>query len=236
MNVRTLGLLLFLSMPRAVSAQDHLIPDCGVLAESDDFLLNVQRVFAQAFEQRVSLKAIVIPSFEKEYAVGIQESKKGAAEVFVLSPSSQLWDTEILKEYEEGKLRSYVSNKPVALQDDKNYQRLKQTTPNDYRKISVTRRARPIPKDLADQVTALWRERLLEVRHPAVLDEGNDGETYYFSAWVQGRGQLSGHVWSPEPGSKVGKLVAVVTALADYSNGKGDVKQLAESVDRATKP
>jgi len=92
-----------------------------------------------------------------EIAVGVQVTR-GGAEAFLLSPSSQIWNTEVLKEYEEGKLRSYVNGKPVALQDDKNYQRLKRTTPRDYRKIGVTRRARPIPK------TSLIESRLSGAR------------------------------------------------------------------------
>ena len=235
MKIRTVVFLVLLSLVQAASAQEHLIPDCSVLAEPDGYMLKIRHVFAQAFEEHVSLRAIVIPSFEKEYAVGLQATKEGT-EAFFLSPSSQVWNTEVLKEYEEGKMRAYVNGKPVALQDDKNYQRLKRTTPSDYRKIGVTRRARPIPKDLADRITALWHERLLDVRHPTELVDGCDGETYYFSAWVWGRGQLSGHVWSPEPDAKAGRLVGVVTALADFSNGKADLKHLAEHVDRATKP
>jgi hypothetical protein len=236
MKTRTILLVQFLSLVQAASAQEHLIPDSSVLVEPDGYLLKVSRVFTQAFEDRVSLRAIVFPSFEKEYAVGIQETRKGETEVFVLSPSSQISDTEILKEYEEGKVRSYVNGKPVALQDDQNYQQLKKTTPDDYRKIKVTRRARPIPKDLADRVTALWHERLLEVRHPADLDLGTDGETYYLSAWVQGRGQLSGHIWSPDPDLRTGRLAAVVTSLSDYSKGKADPTRLTEVVSKATKP
>jgi hypothetical protein len=236
MKTRTILLVQFLSLVQAASAQEHLIPDSSLLAEPDDFLINLSRVFVQAFDHRVSLRAVVIPSFEKEYAVGIQETKKGEAEVFVLSPSSQIWDTKILKEYEEGKVRSYVNGKPVAIQDDENYQKLKKTTPDDYRKIKVTRRARPIPKDLANRVTALWHERLLEVRHPADLDLGTDGDTYYFSAWVQGRGQLSGHIWSPDPDSRTGRLAAVVASLSDYSKGMADLTRLTEVVSKATKP
>jgi hypothetical protein len=235
MKASLFALTLWLSLAPTRPPGDHLIPDCGVLAEPDRYLLTVHHVFEAAFQDDVPLRAIAVPSFEREYAIGVRESKEGA-ELFLLLPSSQIWDTEILQEFEEGKIKSTVKGRIVTLEQDPAYQRVKKTAPSDYRKIRVEREARPLPKDVADRLKALWDEMLLNVRHPAELEHGQDGETYYFSAWLRGRGQLSGHAWSPEPASKTGRLVALVGALKDYSCRKLELNQLTERLDQAEKP
>lgn len=235
MKIGVLGLAAILSLAQAAPtwAQDHLLPDIGVFGEPDEFLVNVRLIFAQAFEEGVLLRAVVIPSFEKEYAVGMRETAKGC-EVFLLTPSTQIWNTELIRDYERGKTLSVVNGKPLPLKDDKNYQRLKTNNPSDYRDIRVTRKARPVPKDLADNLRHLWNERLQEVEGSDKLD-GMDGETYYFSLSDIGRMPVSGHIWSPKPDSKAGRLVAVIPTLADFAIGKADAARLAAQVERATK-
>jgi hypothetical protein len=235
MKLGVLGLAAIFSLAQAAPtwAQDHLLPDPGVFGETDAFLVQVRLVFAQAFEEGVLLRAVVIPSFEKEYAVGLRETAKGC-EVFLLTPSTQIWNTELIRDYERGELRCYVNGKPLPLKDDKNYQRLKANNPSDYKDIRVTRQSRPVPKDLADNLRHLWNERLLEVEDSDELD-GQDGETYYFSLSDAGSVPVSGHIWSPKPDSKVGRLVAVVPTLADFASGKADAARLAAQIERATK-
>ena len=218
------------------SAQDHLIPDADVLVDPDSYRLKVRHVFDEAFASGVTVRAVVLPSFKDEYAVGLRITAEGA-EAFVLEPSSRIWNSELLGMYEAGKIAELGDDgKTIPLEEIRSYRELKERTPADYRDIKVRRRARPLPKDVASKIESLWGKMLLGVRHPDRPILGKDGVTYHFSAWIRGRGDLSGHVWSPEPGTKPGQLAALSVVLADYSRGDADPKLLSEQLEKAMKP
>jgi hypothetical protein len=178
----------------------------------------------------------VLASFEKEYLVGLQIGDAGA-EAFVLEASSSIWDTEVLEMYKTGEIGPSVTcdGKEIPLEQDEEYKALKKTTPADYRAIKAVRRARPLPRDVADGIKALWEVMLLEVRHPKKSEEGLDGTTYHFSTSVQGRGDQSGHIWSPEPESKTGQLARLAEAVADFARGAGSLKTLTTRFEAARK-
>lgn len=233
MKIQRAVLIALIGIAQSAPAQDHLIPDTDVLVCPDSYLMKVRDVFARAFDDGVTSRAVVLPSFEVEYAIGLRKTKEGI-EAFALKASSSIWDVQLLKEYEEGKVQEVSQDgRTVPYEKSEGYRKLKKSTPSDHRKIKTELRTRPIPKDLAEKINVFWREMLLNVEHPAKMDEGLDGVTYHFSAWVLGRGDLSGHVWSPEPDSKTGRLVALTEALADYASGKADLKRLTEQVERA---
>jgi hypothetical protein len=73
------------------------------------------------------------------------------------------------------------------------------------------------------------------VRHAKNPRAGTEGTTYHFSAWIEGRGDLSGHVWTPEPESKTGQLVELVEAMAEFVRGTSSLKALTARVDAAKK-
>ena len=60
-----------IAIAHSASAQDHLIPDRGFLVRPGPYRLKVRDLLARAFEEGVTSKAIVLPSFEPEYAVGL---------------------------------------------------------------------------------------------------------------------------------------------------------------------
>ena len=123
------------------------------------------------------------------------------------------------------------------MEQDDYYQESKKSTLSDHRKIKTDRQARPIPASLATKIQGIWHEMLLTVRRPPkTSDDRADGVTYCFSAAVPGKAQLNGSVWSPEPDSKTGRLVALTEALSDYASGKADLKRLTEQVERAARP
>lgn len=207
---------LILPIPPA-AAQEHLIPDAGAMVDQDSYHQKVRHVFESAFERGVALRAVVIPSFRKEYAVGVREAD-GTAEAFVLEPSSMIWNTEIVALRERGQIRAFDRDgKPIPPEADKSFQELKGRTPADYRQIEAKRRARAIPADLAAGLKQAWERMLLDVRHPAEPEMGHDGVTYHFSMFVPGRGEVSGHVWSPDEGTKTARFAELAQALAGYA-------------------
>lgn len=232
-HVIAVALLVVLAAP--ADAQDHLNPDTSAFADPDSHLLKCRHVFASAFEHEVTLRALVLPSFTKEYVVGIQVGDAGA-EAFVLEPSSSIWDTELLEMYKKGEIGPSLTSdgKEIPLDQDQAYKALKKRAPEDYRAIKAIRRARPLPRAVADGIKTLWKAMLLAVRH-SEKEDGLDGITYHFSAWVQGRGDLSGHIWTPEPESKAGQLARLAEAVADFARGAAPLQTLVVRLEAAEK-
>ncbi|WP_435016936.1 hypothetical protein TA3x_004519 [Tundrisphaera sp. TA3] len=221
------------------SAQDHLTPDRAAYFHAAEYpkpyLLKVGHVFSQAFEDGVALRAITLHSrriVDGEVCVGIT-MKEGQAEAFLLEPTSSLLLSQSLEDCRD----SIDAHKedgtavPRHLLDRLEY--LTKKKAEDFRKIKATRRSRPVPGPLADEIRSLWERMLLETKHPKTPGRGLDGITYYFSAWVRGYGEISGQVWSPKEGSKAEKLTRLAKAIGDYAGGKIELRQLQESSAQA---
>ena len=102
--------------------------------------------------------------------------------------------------------------------------------------IRVRRSARPIPSEVAERLGSLWEEMLLGVRHPAEEDGISDGDTYYFSRYVPGRGMLTGHAHSPGAETRPGRLAALAESLRAYAHGEIELEGLKTKLDRAEQP
>jgi hypothetical protein len=235
MRIGMLALALVATAASALRAQKHLVPDTNVFTDPDEYKLKMRHIFAQAFDTGVTVRVLVTPSFSNEYVAGLFETDK-AVEVFVLEPSSRIWDTELIKMYESGEMSLFKDRKAIPLEKNVSYKKLKKTTPADYRTIKAKRQARPLFREVAAEIKSLWKAMLLSVRHPAEPEDGVDGTTYDFSAWIAGWGDLSGHIWSPEPQSKTGRLTRLADTLADYARGKADLDKLKERLKEARKP
>jgi hypothetical protein len=233
MRVWLASLALLMSIPHASLAQEHLEPDANAFVDPDGYLLKARQIFEQAFDEEVALRALVLHSrlIKGEFVFGVHV-KDGRAEAFVLEPSSNIWMSENLENCRKA-ITSYKEDGervPAELLD-----RLKDLEKEavDYRKIKATRRAQPIPQELAQQIKDIWEKMLVDVKHPEKPINGNDGVTYHYSAWVKERGEISGHVWSPKSGSKTGRLTALAEAIGDYARGKVDLDRLKKRVEEA---
>ena len=236
MKTHLVVIILLAAHAQPAGAQDHLVSDPSAFADPDSYLLKCRHVFAPAFEHGIRLRALVLGSFTKEYVVGLQFGDAGA-QAFVLEPSSSIWDTELLEMYKTGEigLATGPDGKEIPLEQDEAYKELKKRTPADYRAIKAVRRARPLPRNVADGIKTLWEVMLLEARHAKKSGDGLDGTTYRFSASVSGRGDLSGHTWSPDPESKTGQLARLAEALAEFAKGTGSLKTLTTRFEAARK-
>jgi len=145
------ALILAVLASRAALAQDHLIPDVGVLVDPNEYHRKIRHVFGQAFDKDVTVRVVVLPSFKNEYLVGVR-IKDEVAEAFLLEPSSMIWGTELVRLYTSGHIQRFGGGREVVLDDDEKFQEMKRRTPADYRTIKANRKARPIPRDIADQL------------------------------------------------------------------------------------
>jgi len=235
MKGKVLLQLLGLMVVCGLCAQEHLEPETGVLANPDRYSLKVQEVFSSALTNQAVCQAVILASFEPERMVGLQRSDKGI-EAFSLSPSSTIWDTEVIALHESGEIETWDTNfHKLSLAENESYQALKKATPADYRSIKVTVKAQPIDEALGGRIATVWKRMLMGVRHPKEKRAGCDGVTYHFSMWIKGRGILSGQVWSPDSKSRTAALVELTEALSRYAEGNLNAAELGRTVLRAEK-
>jgi hypothetical protein len=233
MKTMVAALSTLLAVTSSGLAQDHLIPDASAFVDPDEYELKLRHVFGQAFDGGVILRALILPSFKLEYAVGIKVVGD-RAEVFVIEPSSIIWDTKLIRMIEIGEIKQFGRDgKIMPLEQNETLNVLKKRTPADYRSIKVTRKAKSLPKELGDEIRDLWEKMLMDIRRSTegVLDV----VTYHFSAFFEGHGEISGHVSSPAVESKTGRLVTLAETLADFARAKAELTNVKAKLDAARK-
>ena len=189
-------------------AQDHLVPEHSLLSErfQSDYESMVSTVLGAALDRDVPVRAIVIPSFQPEYAVGIKENK-GSFTAFCRMPEQHLWLFQVLAGMRAGRISSESKEQTIA-----DIRRLEAELPKDYRDVKIRGRDLTISSELATRIARVWELMLRQTRHEYQSGIGFDGTTYHFSAWVQYQ-LMSGTVWSPEPTTLTGRLVQLTDTL-----------------------
>lgn len=231
------GLACVLFMTANAQAQDHLEPETGTLGEFDEYYYKISRVFAAAYDKNVVCKTMM-PGAQigTESAVGVRKTPKGY-EVFQMYASSRIWDTELVREYEAGRIGTYnKEGRKLTLAENEDYQKLKKKTPADFRTITTTTKSVPIDDALASRIAAIWERMLLATRQPKVNRSGVDGGTLHFSMFVMNRGIISGQVWSPDKDTKTGALCDLAITMLRFANGTSvDLATLNKEVSRVEK-
>jgi hypothetical protein len=226
------GVVIALFVIQGAFAQPHLIPDAGPFGDEQGYEVMVRQVFSAGFEKNVVLRAVIIESFDTERLIGIREGANGF-EAFVISPSSRIWDIELVREYENGSITVIgADRKVVPLEKDDDFKELKRRTPSDVRQISTSVRAKVIPKVFVERIERVWQRMLLGTRHTTQPRLGRDGISYYFSMWVNGYGIITGHTWSPDQGPTKA-LAALANQLASYSSANSSIKALEKAIRAA---
>jgi hypothetical protein len=147
------------------------------------------------------------PAWTKEVAIGIQQSSR-QYKAFFAEPCSQIWSEEV--------------------------KRIKRQRP-DFSKLREVYRARPLDRQVADRVIALWHH-VLSDRRNYMRDEAIylDGGTVAFTVRGSGPGrQLAAHTHRWDQGSKAMELVNLAYALKSYVTADISQKQLIELVRAA---
>jgi hypothetical protein len=219
----------------ASQAQEHLAPEPGLLAEYDEYFFKVREVFAAAQADDVICRVVILESFVPELLVGVRKTGHGH-DIFRITPSSAIWDTELVRMYESGQFTSFNKDgKKLTLEENESYQTLKKNTPADFRKITTAVKAVAVDEALARRIAAIWERMLLAARHPKEPRQGLDGASYHFSMSVSGRGVITGQVWSPDEKTKTGALVELAYALSEFATGHSDIEALKKTVSRVEK-
>lgn len=217
----TIGLTCFflalLLTPQA-SAQDHLKPEDSIFSKftprdgyygSHQYYSDVLTVLSESYDRNVTARAIVLPSFQYEFAVALKK-EGGRYSVIHLEPEYHVWNFELLRLYEADEVRSYDHD--GVEKTDANIEDLKSGMPASLDDVKVKRCELALPNDLGDAITDLWISILRQTRYIEKDTSGFDGVTYHFSAPAEFQ-TLSGKVWSPDKNTNMGKLIEIVAEL-----------------------
>lgn len=202
------ALALVAAQPAA--AQQRLFPEeqrDGVLA---DYESNVRLVLGDSFRPGVVLRAIVYPSFQPEYAVGLRSAPGGGKEIFAVRPELQIWGFSLVELMEAGAVYAMAPDGTDSTEEQ--LARLRDGLPADPRALGVVRCSVPADERLAGAVTAAWRRMLEGVRPRDRRPAGLDGVRYSFAMDSGGR-TLAGMVWEPRRGSRAEALAQLASAI-----------------------
>jgi hypothetical protein len=206
--------------PRSMASHPRLVPvqpQPGPLAAYE---ADLRRVFRDGYGADVQLRALVMPSFETEYLVGLRRTNRGY-EIFALRPvRQQVWVYQLIKAYRSG--RAGVMNVDIAdpksvPRDDTadEIARLEKDLPADPADLPLNRCSVPVEARLAADLTKAWRNMLEAVRSDEDLMAGVDGTSYVFSMEFEGRA-LAGETWTPSEGTAPAKLALLADTMRRY--------------------
>ncbi|HEX6375773.1 MAG TPA: hypothetical protein VFZ91_08625 [Allosphingosinicella sp.] len=238
------------AQPRNMATHPRLAPlqpPPGALA---DYEADLQRTFRDAFGADVRLRAVVRPSFQTEYAVGLRQDGEGY-EIFALRPSRQIWAYQMIKLYKSGQAGVMIfdgsdGDDPDKLLGDPDSEprdgtadaiaQLQKDLPADPSDLPLSRCAVTVDDAVAAGVTAAWRRMLETVRPGEQLMPGLDGTSYIFSMETDG-GALAGETWSPRAGTRPAKLARLAEAMREYCETKAaeplaEIRNLAHALAR----
>jgi len=192
---------------RARAASDYLEPKKPVIKELRNYQSMVNAVFDAAFAPDVKVRAIVEPSFFREYAVGIKE-RSGHYYVFGMEPRVQLWGYELLALFKSQAIVAVSADGSGANDDE--IAALQARLPKKTSDVRVMRCYSELDPRLARRVIAVWEGMLSELKASDRL--GLDGESYQF-AFREGARELEGQIWSPEEGSRGALLTDIAYTM-----------------------
>jgi hypothetical protein len=215
-----------MGVTRHATAQEHLVPVPDAFGVPNEYHKKIRTLFQQGYQQDVVLRVLTLESFSTESLVGIRKTPEGF-EAFCLRAKTSIGDTELLKEYEKGRifLLDRDGNRTPGI-ETKQYRDLKSRTPADFRDIVVERTERRLPKQTFDQIAEIWRTMLRQTHYPHKYREGKDGTTYYFAMRDSGGVSMSGMVWSPNRSTRTEQFVQLAEVLRGYIESKETEAQL----------
>ncbi|PXY02764.1 hypothetical protein DF185_01335 [Marinifilum breve] len=173
--------------------------------------------------------------------------------------------TGVLKEYYEGvfqKINTGLSSKPLARYTsmpsfEPEYVLSIEKTPTenylliyhacyenywyaeDKKDIEIIKKSILIENEFASKIKELFDAVIAKIKQPEELILEEDGITYYFSTLNSEGKMIMGETWSPEPGTKMGKLVTICESLIkkveqedkDFNNIENMIRDLKQKLE-----
>jgi hypothetical protein len=161
---------------------------------------------------------VVLPSFEPEWAVGI-ESINDRFYVFSTVSTVRVWEYFTLSALRSGAIRIVHSTEESDPREAllKEIESLEKKLPRTVEDVKANYSRAAISAALATKVLEVWATILRRVRYAREAEVGFDGTTYHFSLSERGYGVMDGQTWSPEPDTINRLSVELGSLLREYS-------------------
>ena len=197
----------------AEEAADHLTPEDGVFGVSSSihYQLAIRRALIPP--SIPLLQMVVLPSFEPEAGVFVCADRSRAERVvYTGSLATQLWGAAS----EQCVVPPARPGQPMLFRPP---------SPEVFERIrpEVRWSSAALSEPTFVALLKAWEAALSSVRSPRESSLGLDGVTWHFVA-----GHRSGRVWSPQPGSACGALVALGTSLAAFAEAPESVRTVRQ--------
>lgn len=244
--LRRLFLVLFVSgflAARAGAYEDHLEPLDSIYTGLAlfDYQVMVAKYFEQGpgwkdHDQDLVASVIVIPSFMREYRIGI-EYTKGKYSIVTITPEVTLF---MFHTMQQRKAERQAGGPDAAKKADdeltwiKNFRDQGRAPPEKLEDIKRERCVRAIDKPLAEKILRVWYAMLRRTRYTddPMTGRGWEGVSYHFTMTLA-EFIMGGRAWSPPEESNTGRLVAVAETMRRYCReGRPEItRQLEQQAD-----
>ena len=206
---------------------------------------DVRALLKDLYEPDIRLRAVVLPSFETEYAVGLRQLA-GGWEIVTLRLSRTPWAYQIIDLMKRGKAGSFRMTGADGLSGEmvdttaEEIERLQKGLPANPAEIPVTRCSAPIGDEVADALVMSWSRMLSEARPEKDWMGGLDGTTYLFSMEQAGR-SMAAETWSPKRGTRPAKMATIAESLFAFCESRDEsrlqsVAMLANGLSGKSRP
>lgn len=211
-------------------AGEHLIPERSQFTGGP--ILDVSKVLSalsEAYDRNVLARAIVIPSRNFEYAVGVKSGSDGY-KIFHLRPKLPIMLYYELEWAEKQDVTPRVEGDRERIDLQKKLSRLRALLPKDVKDLPIDKCQVDVEPKLAKHLVQLWEAMLLGTRYRKTTMLGFDGVTYHFSM-PHHLQVLAGKTFTPPPGSNTGMLVKITETMVSMCTS-GDRKLEAKLTDQ----
>jgi hypothetical protein len=204
-----------LSMPGLTFAQDHLVPEAGILNAADyrwSYSKKLRTVLLREATPYFTARLVCIPSFDPE------------------------WMVTVIRECEEGQ---YAPDHPHTYFVEYTGAEKSLWYAKKFRKVNVKRVRANFDRETAEAVAEVWRRMLRDVRYPEASEIGRveDATTMHFSRAVpvQHQGSIDRHAGFeegylttptvPPRGPMTRELIAIGEALRTYALSEAEERE-----------
>lgn len=192
------------------AAQPHLVPHGSPLQVRSPYGVVLIEAFGPSGPaQEFLLHALLLPSFEREEAVGVRQTASGY-EAFSVLPESRLWAAGFGR-WEEG---------ATGWDTDA------------ARAVELRRETAPLDSSTATILHRVWERAILGTRYPHRPQLVRDGVIAHFTTEVPNRGAISGMAHSPPAGSPAAQLLDFSVLLGRYARGDLELAELRRQAER----
>jgi hypothetical protein len=145
-----------------VVAEDHLNPEdsiySGIVSVAPGYDRALFASFEDAFREDVVVRAIVEPSFQTEFAVGLKKTGE-AYRVFYQEVSEQLWQYSVLDMMKKGEISSSQNGKSTTADE---IAKLEKSLPADPKDVKVNRCERGIDPSVGSEIVPFGKRCFLK--------------------------------------------------------------------------